>query len=235
MAAQFRNLIQDENLTVHFKGKDANAPNAKKSIRGLGGRKAPITNSDRPSPQKMALKKNLLRQNVNFNDQFQHAHIENFNAGREGKFIKPASQKREGLGGGRKALSNITNKPSSSVNTAKKNHHAEKVIDIDKEQFFHNHDECIKSLKWQVNLDKRFGFGDDLAIPVVSSSRQKDAIVKSPPMLLMKLEDIEELSPVKNAFPSPSPAQSLNISTPMFALRSPISSTPIFALRMLNL
>ncbi|KAK9111414.1 hypothetical protein Scep_018933 [Stephania cephalantha] len=182
----------------------------------------------------MALKKNFLKQNVNVNDQFQHHHNENFNAGCEGKFIKPASQKREGLGGGRKALSNITNKASSSVNTAKKNHHAEKVIDIDKERLYHNHDECMKSLKWEVDLDNRFGFEDDLATPVVSSSRRKNAIVMSPPMLLMKLEEIEELSPEKNAFPSPSPPPSLNISTPMFALRSPISSTPTFALRTVN-
>ncbi|KAK9135095.1 hypothetical protein Syun_014425 [Stephania yunnanensis] len=93
----------------------------------------------------------------------------------------------------------------------------------------------MKSLKWEVDLDNRFGFEDDLATPVVSSSRQKNAIVMSPPMLLMKLEEIEELSPEKNAFSSPSPPPSLNISTPMFALRSPISSTPTFALRTLNL
>ncbi|KAK9123010.1 hypothetical protein Sjap_012612 [Stephania japonica] len=245
MATRVRNVFQDENLNVHYKGRDANASTAKKSVGGLGGRKAlrTITNADKTSPQKMTIKKDLPKKIINdLDDQFQRnrnnsqtrvsIHNENLNAGGEGKFIKPASQKKPpGLGGGRKALSNITNKTSSSQNLSRKNSHAEKVSDVGDEWFLHNHQECINSQKRGVDMGmlwKTLGFEDAMGTPVVPSIHAKDVIVMSPQKDFLELENMQELSPPRwgmskeSAFPLPTPLQSPPrlFASPVFSLRS---------------
>ncbi|KAK9170199.1 hypothetical protein Syun_002339 [Stephania yunnanensis] len=234
MATRVRNVFQDENLNVHYKGRDVNASTAKKTVGGLGGRKAlrTITNADKTSPQKTTIKKDFPKKTTNdSDDQFhRNRNNENLNAGGEGKFIKPASQKKPGLGGGRKALSNITNKTSSSQNLSRKNSHAEKVTDVGDEWFLHNHQECINSQKRGVDMGmlwNTLGFEDAIATPVVPSFLANDAIVMSPQKDFLEFENIQELSPPRwgmrkeITFPSPSPLQSPNrlFMSPVFSLR----------------
>ncbi|OVA13974.1 hypothetical protein BVC80_1787g46 [Macleaya cordata] len=169
MATWTRAMIQDENLNAHFRatsiGKDTNFSKAKKTTTGLGGRKplSNITHSGQASPPK-AVKKNHTKKLDCFVEENSL-----YSKGDSVGGISIVSQKKAGLGGGggRRALSDLTNSKKLSLQQESKKSYSKKLNDIAEEECLHNHHECIKSQK--SGMDNKFllkilGFDDDLSM-----------------------------------------------------------------------
>ncbi|KAK0595620.1 hypothetical protein LWI29_008425 [Acer saccharum] len=150
MESQVGNLIQDQNLNVHFNGAAARGKNnvAKAPRKGAIGRKplGDLSNSIQPTP-KQSIKK-------------QNSRMLSFTEKETGssKLTFDGSKKKTS---GRKVLSDISNSWNQQLNEAPKKNLSTKVsvvaeedLDIAKEGFLHNHEECIKAHTKAMDIDE---------------------------------------------------------------------------------
>ncbi|KAF6157682.1 hypothetical protein GIB67_037255 [Kingdonia uniflora] len=222
MATQTRSMFQDENLAVHGKGvllgnENITSKTKKTTVRHALKPLTNITNSGRPSPQKV-LKKKFPKK---FNDNQESLvgslkkgliQNENLNARVEGasvglKSTQASKAQNKAAVGGRKALANITNSKKPCPQKASKAD-TSKYFDIAQEGFLHDHRKCIDSQTQPMDMDqlwRSLGIEEDFPLETPSLrplSEQAKADFGSPPRYLEYIE-IPELSPPRPWIPSP--------------------------------
>ncbi|KAI9159755.1 hypothetical protein LWI28_001649 [Acer negundo] len=150
MESQVGNLIHDQNLNVHFKGASARGKNnvAKAPRKGALGRKplGDLSNSIQPTPKQSIKKQNSSM--LSFTEKEMGS----------SKLTFDGSKKKTS---GRKVLSDISNSWNQQLNEAPKKNLSTKVsvvaeedLDIAKEGFLHNHEECIKAHTKAMDIDE---------------------------------------------------------------------------------
>ncbi|KAF8412220.1 hypothetical protein HHK36_000180 [Tetracentron sinense] len=209
MATQARDLIQDQNFSVAYKGASVEGKNnvskAHKKV-GHGGRKAliDVTNKGKPSSHLESKKNHSKKLDATGGEIDVSKAIPSFggkiNVSRllpsvGGKSNVSKGKEKAGLAG-RKALSDVTNSAKPCPHQASKKDHSKKLNAIAEEQFLHDHQECIKSQTRTMDMEFIFrALGHDflMQLPspcVLSVSRQPKA---ESPSRYLELEEKAEL------------------------------------------
>ncbi|KAH0658422.1 hypothetical protein KY289_027170 [Solanum tuberosum] len=169
MATPGAYLIQDQNISVHYDGASLVGKNGiykaqKKGGGRIGGRKAlnDISNSAKPSALQ-ATKKNNSTNRISIGKDHD-ASRKKFSAGTKANYSKGLEKK-----GGRKAVADLTNSSKSSS--------------VAKEQFLHNHQNCVKAQRKVINMScflKEIGLDhDDVPVHLGASPHALKPSMKS--------------------------------------------------------
>ncbi|CAL5407475.1 unnamed protein product [Camellia sinensis] len=165
MATQTSGLIRDQNLNVHFDvapfGVKSNVLKAQKN-GGLSGRKAlnDISISGRPATLQTS-KKHNPKNVISIGEDIGPSKVTSSFGGKRNVSKAPGKAQ----GGGRKALSDLTNSGKHPHQASKKSRDkkltvvAEEQIlpfDVSEQQFLHNPQECIKAQRNAKTIDRDY-------------------------------------------------------------------------------
>ncbi|XP_022761558.1 uncharacterized protein LOC111307712 [Durio zibethinus] len=185
MASRTVGLIQDQNLTIHYNGASiAGKANISKAPRkgGISGRKplGDLSNSVIPTPNQTSKKDNAK---FSFTEKETGASKLTHDSSKK-KSVSKGSEKVQG--GGRKALSDISNSGKPCLQETSKKNQTEKLSilaedpnqpkDIAQEGYLHNHEECIKAQKRAISTN------EFLRILGLDDFSKQSASAKEPPM-----------------------------------------------------